>query len=97
MIEIKNYDDMSHMTLDNVIEFMSKQSREDIRDFKRYCSTTTTVKYKDGSEKDRTPVFFEIRRWVVDKYFPDALKMTKAGGKAAPSMLDRIMAIDEEN
>ena len=93
MIEIKNYDDVSHMTSNDIIEFMSKQSAEDIAIFKEYCSTPTTVKYKDGSEKTRRPVFFEIRQWVVTKYFPDALKVNKNGGKATPSFFDRIMEL----
>ncbi len=90
MIEIKAYDDMAHMKADDVLSFMKEQSPAEIEEFKTYCNTPITVEYKDGSTKTRNPVFFEIRRWVVDKYFPEALVTNSNGGKKIPSLLDRI-------
>ena len=93
MIEIKSYEDMSHMTSDDIINLMSTKSTEERAEFKTYCSTDMEVKQKDGSTKIRKPVFFEIRLWVVKKYFPDALKTQGTGGKAVPSFYDRIMEL----
>lgn len=93
MIEIRNYEDMSHMTADDILSFMKNQSPTDIEEFKTYCNTPLTIEYKDGSTKTRRPVFFEIRRYVIDKYFPDALKAGATGGKKGITLLDRINSI----
>lgn len=93
MIEIKNYEDMSHMTANDILDFMKSQSPTDIEEFKTYCNTPMTIEYNNGSTVTRKPVFFEIRRYVVDKYFPEALKVGSTGGKKNPTLLDKINSL----
>lgn len=67
------------ITLDDLLEFMKEQTPEEIEAFKEYAST-------DVEGTNRKPAFFEVRNWVLHKYFPELYE-------PKPKMIDKIMAL----
>lgn len=68
--ELKTYSDYKAIKGTDIIEFMKTKPREDIEEFKAFCRTKKTTTKTDGSSYEREPNFFEMRNWVLDKYYP---------------------------
>ena len=88
---LKDYKDYSKLTGEDVMEFMKGKPRADIDAFKAFCSTKVAVENEDGTVTERDHNFFEIRNWVLNKYYPGltARREKDAGHK----FLDDIMAL----
>lgn len=86
MIDPKTTSDVAKIKLDDIIEFMKTRPAEEITVFQAYANSTL----KDAFGNDRNPCFFEVRNWVVNKYFPDVAAAVK---KPQTKMIDKIMAL----
>lgn len=67
------------INLDELLEFMKQQTEEEISAFKEYANSEI-----EGT--NRKPAFFEIRNWVLHRYFPELYE-------PKPKMIDKIMAL----
>lgn len=86
MIDPKTTKDVASIKLDDLIDFMKTKTADEITEFKAYANSTM----KDGFGNDRKPCYFEIRNWVISKYFPDVIQTEK---KPKAKMIDKIMAL----
>lgn len=86
MINPKTTKDVSNIKLDDLIDFMKTKSSDEIAEFKTFANSTL----KDGFGNDRKPCYFEVRNWVISKYFPDVVQTEK---RPKATMIDRIMAL----
>lgn len=84
-MKITCYEDISKLNLEAVLAIMAEKPEADKEAFKEFASTPV-VSEVDGSTRKRS--FFEMRNWVVSKYFPEALVKEKQ-----PSMMDKIMSL----
>ena len=90
--ELKSYADYKAITGADIIEFMKQKPRADIDEFKAFCAAPKVTKKEDGTETSRPTNFFEIRNWVLDKYYPGLTtpqKVKTVGHK----LLDDIMEL----
>jgi hypothetical protein len=71
--------DITNITLDDILEFMKEKTPDEIDSFKEFANTEI-----EGT--NRKPAFFEIRNWVLRKYFPEIYE-------PKPKMIDKIMAL----
>ena len=71
--------EITNINLDDILEFMKAQTPEEIEAFKEYAKTPS-------AGTTRKPAFFEIRNWVLHKYFPELYE-------PKPKMIDKIMAL----
>lgn len=74
MINPTNYVEVSNISLNDILEFMGEKSEEEKNSFKVFASTEIDDVDKEGMPYTRKPCFFEIRNWVVNKYFPACFK-----------------------
>ena len=79
MIEPTSTKEITNITLDDILDFMKEQTPEEIEEFKKYANT-------EIENTVRKPSFFEIRNWVLRKYFPEIYE-------PKPKMLDKILAL----
>ncbi len=79
MINPTSTKDINNITLEDLLEFMKEKTPEEIQQFKDYANTNV-------NNSNRKPAFFEIRNWVLKKYFPDIYE-------PKPKMIDKIMAL----
>lgn len=79
MRDIKSYADVNFLTADEIYEFIAQQTPEDISEIQNFIASKENITY------------FEIRNYVVHKYFGEYLK--KASKKKAPSLADKVMAL----
>lgn len=89
---LKTYNDYKALKGEDIIEFMKTKPRADIDEFKAFCSSPKTTVKADGTTVERTTNFFEMRNWVLDKYYPgltDPQKNKTVGHK----LIDDIMAL----
>lgn len=86
MINPKTTKDVSNIKLDDLIDFMKTKSSDEISEFKAFANSTL----KDGFGNDRKPCYFEVRNWVISRYFPDVVQTEK---RPKATMIDRIMAL----
>lgn len=89
---LKTYDDYSKITTSDLLEFMKTKPAEDILELKQFCSEKKITKKDDGTEKERVPSFFEIRNWVLDKYYP-GLRTPKGAKTLKTTFIDAIMEL----
>lgn len=88
---LRDYKDYSKITGEDITEFMKGKSRADIDAFKAFCGAKVAVENEDGTVTERDRSFFEIRNWVLDKYYPG---LTAVKAKApAHKLIDDIMAL----
>ena len=90
--ELKSYEDYSKLTTADILEFMKTKPAEDVLALKEFCSEKKITKKEDGTEKERVASFFEIRNWVLDKYYP-GLRTSQKSKNSKPSFIDSIMAL----
>ena len=90
MKEITCYNDYANLTGIDLVNFMKEQSREDIEEFKAFCAAPKTTKYEDGTVSEHKTSFFEMRNWILDKYYPGIRTPKK---KSSTSLLDMIMEL----
>ena len=89
--ELNSYSDYSKISGPDIIEFMKTKPREEIETFKTYCSSTITARKEDGTTFEHKPSFFEIRNWVLNKYYPG---LTTRKNRTIPhKFYDDIMAL----
>ena len=89
---LKTYADYKAIKGPDLLEFMKTKPREDIEEFKTFCATPKVTKKEDGTEITRPVNFFEMRNWVLDKYYPGLTtpqKVKTVGHK----LMDDIMAL----
>lgn len=86
MIDPKTTSDVTKIKLEDILEFMKTKPAEEITEFKAFANSTL----KDAFGNDRKPCFFEIRNWVVNKYFPSVAAAVK---KPQIKMIDKIMSL----
>ncbi len=89
---LKDYKDYSKLTGEDVIEFMKQKPRTEIDEFKKFCSTKVTVENEDGTVSERDHNFFEIRNWVLNKYYP-GLTDSKKVKNGTHKLIDDIMSL----
>ncbi len=89
---LKDYKDYSKLTGEDVMNFMRSKPREDIEAFKAFCSTKVVVENEDGTTTERDHNFFEIRNWVLNKYYP-GLTDSKKVKNGTHKLIDDIMAL----
>lgn len=90
--ELKCYADYKMLKGEDIIEFMKTKPREDIIEFQNFCKTPKETKKEDGTIISRDTNFFEMRNWVLDKYYPGLTtpqKVKTVGHK----LIDDIMAL----
>ena len=80
MKEIANYEQYSKLNGADILEIMRDKPRAEIEEFQLFCSTP-----KETHEK---PGFFEIRNWVLDKYYPGVRNPAPKG-----NLIDEIMKL----
>ena len=90
MKEITCYNDYANLTGIDLVNFMKEQSREDIEEFKAFCATPKITHYKDGTTAEHKTSFFEMRNWILDKYYPGVRVPKK---KSTSSLFDMIMEL----
>lgn len=89
---LKDYKDYSKLTGEDVMEFMKGKPRADIDAFKAFCGTKVAVENEDGTATERDHNFFEIRNWVLNKYYP-GLTDSKKVKNGTHKLLDDIAAL----
>lgn len=89
---LKTYKDYSKLTGTDIVEFMREKPAADIASFKAFCATKVMTKKEDGTVIERDPSFFEIRNWVLDKYYPGLTEPQKSK-TATHKLIDDIMAL----
>jgi hypothetical protein len=89
---LKTYADYKAITGPDLVEFMSTKSRAEIDEFKTFCATPKTMTKEDGTTTTRQPNFFEMRNWVLDKYYPGLTESQKAKSEGH-KLIDEIMAL----
>lgn len=82
---LKSYKDYSKLTGNDILEFMQEQTRNDIEEFKEFCKPHIETD-ENGITHEYQPRFFEIRNWVLDKYYPGLTTPKKN-----MSFMERIM------
>lgn len=90
MMNPTNYVDVSNISLEDILEYMRTKSEEEINSFKVFASTEVEDVDKEGIPYTRKPCFFEIRNWVVNKYFPNCFKKNTI---EKSTMYDKIMQL----
>ena len=90
--ELRDYKDYSKLTGEDIMEFMKTKSRADIDAFKAFCAGKVAVENEDGSVTERDHNFFEIRNWVLNKYYP-GLTESKKSKMGTHKLLDDIAAL----
>ena len=90
--ELKTYADYKMIKGPDIIEFMKTKPREDIVEFQTFCSTPKVTKKEDGTSFERPVNFFEIRNWVLDKYYP-GLTDPQQNRTIGHKLIDDIMAL----
>ena len=69
---------------------MKTKPRADIDEFKAFCAAPKTTVRKDGTVVERATNFFEMRNWVLDKYYPG---LTARREKDTHRLIDDVMAL----
>ena len=88
---LKTYADYKQIKGPDIIEFMKTKPRADIEEFKTFCQTPKVINNEDGTYSERPVAFFEMRNWVLDKYYPG---LTTPKDKANDhKLIDDIMAL----
>lgn len=90
--ELKTYNDYAKLKGPDIIQFMKTKPREDIEEFKKYCAEPKYTVKIDGTKTERKTNFFEIRNWVLDKYYP-GLRDSKTAKTKTHQLLDEIMEL----
>ena len=90
MINPTNHVEVSNISLNDILEFMREKSEEEKNSFKVFASTEIEDVDKEGMPYTRKPCFFEIRNWVVNKYFPTCFKKNTS---EKDNMYDKIMKL----
>lgn len=90
--ELKSYQDYKMISGPDILEFMKTKPREDIEEFKTFCAAPKVTKKEDGTETTRATTFFEIRNWVLDKYYP-GLTASKKAKTVGHKLIDDIMSL----
>lgn len=80
--------EISKISLDEILNFMAEKSEAEKAEFKAFATSEINDVDKDGNAYTRKPCFFEIRNWVVDKYFPDCVKKAEK-----VTMYDKISSL----
>lgn len=89
---LKTYEDYSKITTADILEFMKTKPAKDVEELKEFCSQKIVTQTEDGTEKERVPSFFEIRNWVLDKYYP-GLRAPKDVKNPKTTLIDAIMEL----
>jgi len=89
---LKTYNDYKALKGEDIIEFMKTKPREDIEEFKKFCAAPKTTVKADGTTIERVTNFFEMRNWVLDKYYPGLTEPQK-NKTVGHKLLDDIMAL----
>ena len=90
--ELKTYADYKAITGPDLVEFMRTKPRADIVEFQNFCKTPKQTKKEDGTIVNRETNFFEMRNWVLDKYYPGLTTSQKAKNEGH-KLMDDIMAL----
>lgn len=90
--ELKSYKDYSKLTGPDIIEFMRSKPRDEIDNFKSFCTTKVVTHKTDGTSFEREPSFFEIRNWVLDKYYP-GLTTPQKNKTVGHKLIDDILSL----
>ena len=90
MLNPTNYVEVSNIGLDDILDFMKEKTEEEKDAFKVFSMTEIEDIDKEGVPYSRKPCFFEIRNWVVNKYFPSCFKKNTVEKE---NMYDKIMKI----
>lgn len=85
-----NYTEVANISLSDILNFMSTKSEEEKNAFKVFASTEIEDVDKEGLPYTRKPCFFEIRNWVINKYFPHCFKKNSVEKE---TMYDKIMKL----
>ena len=85
-MNITCYEDVAKLNLVKVLEIMKEKSPAEIAEFQKFAQEPVVL--EDGTERAKS--FFELRNWVVKKYFPEATVKVK---EDKPTMLDKVMAL----
>ena len=89
---LKTYEDYAKLTTTDILEFMKTKPAEDIQELKQFCAEKKITRKEDGTEKERAASFFEIRNWVLDKYYPE-LRIPKKVKNLKTTFIDAVMAL----
>ena len=87
---LKVYNDYKEINGEDILEFMKTKPRADIDEFKAFCAAPKTTTRKDGTVVERATNFFEMRNWVLDKYYPG---LTARREKDTHRLIDDVMAL----
>lgn len=90
--ELKDSKDYSKITGEDLLEFMSTKPRKEIDEFKAFCATPKKSEKEDGTTIERVTSFFEMRNWVLDKYYP-GLTDAKTSKTKTSRLIDKIMEL----
>ena len=90
--ELKEYKDYAKITSSDIIEFMRSKPREEIDDFKSFCTSKVVTHKADGTSFEHEPSFFEIRNWVLNKYYP-GLTTPKRNKTVGHKFIDDILKL----
>lgn len=88
---LKTYEDYKEIKGEDIIEFMKTKPRADIEEFKAFCVAPKTTTRKDGTTVERSTNFFEMRNWVLDKYYPGLTARREK--ETAHKLIDDVMAL----
>lgn len=80
--------EISKIGLDDILDFMAGRPEGEKLAFKTFATSEINDVDKDGNPYTRKPCFFEIRNWVVDRYFPDCAKK-----QVKVTMYDKISSL----
>jgi hypothetical protein len=85
------YENYSKITGKDLITFMKTKNRHEIDEFKQFCNTPKITRYKDGTTTEHKTTFFEMRNWVLDKYYPGLRDQKKTS--VTKTLFDEIMEL----
>jgi hypothetical protein len=71
---------------------MRSKPREEIDSFKSFCTSKVVTRKTDGTSSEHNPSFFEIRNWVLDKYYP-GLTTPKKSKTVGHKLIDDILSL----
>lgn len=89
---LRDYKDYSKLTGKDIMEFMAAKSRPEIEEFQAFCGAKVAVENEDGTVTERDHNFFEIRNWVLNRYYPGLTDSQKAKN-GTHKLIDDIMAL----
>jgi hypothetical protein len=89
---LKSYEDYSKIKMEDILEFMKTKPAADREELKEFCAPIRVFVAEDGTEKERAVSFFEVRNWVLDKYYP-GLRASKKPAREKGGFINDIMSL----